>query len=119
MNTTTIKQGTIKIFDQDAHLLTWLNAFMVDRKAQNMSAGTLDFYQKKLKYFAEFCDGQAITLITQIDAPLIREFLLWLENKDHNPGGIHAAYRSLRTFLNWWENKIEPEGWKNPIGVGA
>ena len=91
MNTTTIKQGTIED-SQDVHLLTWLNAFLIDRKAQNMSAGTLDFYQKKLKYFADICEGQAVSFITQIDSTLIREFLLWLESKDHNPGGIIEVF---------------------------
>jgi hypothetical protein len=40
---------------------------------------------------------------------------LFLEAKGYNPGGIHAAYRTIRTFLNWWEQETEPEGWKNPI----
>jgi len=46
---------------------------------------------------------------------VIRQYLLFLEAREHNPGGIHAAYRVLRTFLYWWEAETEPEGWKNPI----
>jgi site-specific recombinase XerD len=26
-----------------------------------------------------------------------------------------ACYRAFRTFLYWWEEELEPEGWKNPI----
>jgi integrase/recombinase XerD len=33
----------------------------------------------------------------------------------HNPGGQHAAYRVLKTFLRWYEFEAEPEGWRNPI----
>jgi site-specific recombinase XerD len=115
MNHQELKQGTTTNFAQDTHLLTWIDAFLIDRKAQNVSKGTLYFYVKKLELFTRFCDGQGITQITQIDAGLIREFLLWLENNGHNPGGINALYRSLRAFLNWWQNEFEPEGWKNPI----
>jgi len=31
------------------------------------------------------------------------------------PGGVNAAFRNLRTFLYWWEQEVEPEGWLNPI----
>ena len=39
----------------------------------------------------------------------------FLKAKGHNPDGIHAAYRVVRTFLYWWEVETETEGWKNPI----
>jgi len=35
MTTTTIDQRTITNFSQDAHLLTWLEAFLIDRKSQD------------------------------------------------------------------------------------
>lgn len=38
-----------------------------------------------------------------------------LAENGHNPGGIHAHYRVIRTFFNWWEDEIEPENWRNPI----
>ena len=41
--------------------------------------------------------------------------MLGLEATGHNKGGRHACYRSLKTFLYWWEEELEPEGWKNPI----
>ena len=102
-------------FAQDSHLLTWIEAFLIDRKAQNMAKGTLYFYTKKLKLFTDFCESQAVTQITQIDANLIRQYLLYLESTGHNPGGCHQGYRTLKTFLLWWEREIEPDDWKNPI----
>jgi integrase/recombinase XerD len=51
----------------------------------------------------------------QIRPETIRLYLLWLEETDHNKGGCHAAFRALRAFLLWWENEVEPEGWRNPI----
>jgi integrase/recombinase XerC/integrase/recombinase XerD len=41
--------------------------------------------------------------------------MLYLEYTGHNEGGRHACYRALKTFLYWWEEELEPEGWKNPI----
>ncbi len=112
---TTINQGTILKLSQETHLLTWIEAFLVDRKAQGLSEGTLTFYCDKLELFTDYCDCQLITQITEINPNQIRMYLLYLEEKGHNPGGVHAAYRSLRTFLYWWEEELEPEGWKNPI----
>jgi len=94
----------------DDYLLTWLEAFIVDRKARGMAKGTITFYTNKLKMFADFCEGQAVKQVTQITPAFIREYLLHLEQTGHNPGGIHACYRALRTFLYWWEEETEPEG---------
>ena len=33
----------------------------------------------------------------------------------HNEGGRHACYRAIKTFLYWWEDEVELEGWTNPI----
>lgn len=115
MTNAIVNQRTITAFQTDSYLLTWIDAFLVDRRAQNMSRGTILFYEVKLKGFSDYCEGQAVKEITQIDAGLLRNYLLFLEAKGHNPGGIHAAYRTVKTFLRWWENEVEPEGWKNPI----
>ncbi len=41
------------------YLAVWIEAFLTDRKAQSVSPETLSFYQKKLKYFLDFCAAQA------------------------------------------------------------
>lgn len=99
----------------DDHLGVWIEAFLIDRKAQNFSGGTLYYYQTKLAAFAQYCEVRAITRITQITPNEIRSFLFWLESTGHNPGGIHCFYRTVKTFLRWWESETDPEGWKNPI----
>ena len=35
-------------------------------------------------------------------------FLLHLEETGHNPGGVHAAFRTIKVFLRWYENEVEP-----------
>jgi len=104
-------QRTLALFDD--YLLTWMEGFLVDRKARGTAPGTLRFYQAKLRLFADYCEAQAVKNIAQITPGLIREYLLDLE-REHNPGGRHAAFRTLRAFLYWYEAEAEPEGWKNP-----
>ncbi|MBP1703869.1 MAG: hypothetical protein H6Q38_2976, partial [Chloroflexi bacterium] len=65
-------QGTITKYAQETHLLTWLEAFLIDRKAQNMSTGTVIFYRQKLRKFAALCESLAITQITDITPTTLR-----------------------------------------------
>ena len=99
----------------DDSLSFWIDAFLADRKVQGMANGTLRFYSQKLKLFSDYCQAHSIQLIRQISATFIRQYLLFLEESGHNPGGKHAAFRSLRALLNWYEDEAEPEGWGNPI----
>jgi site-specific recombinase XerD len=92
-----------------------MEAFIVDRKAQGLAKDTVGFYRLKLQTFAEFCDAQVVSQITEITPTLLRTYMLHLEEKGHNEGGRHACYRAVKTFLFWWEDEMEPEGWKNPI----
>jgi len=99
----------------DDSILVWAESFLNDRKARGSAEGTLDFYREKLKLFFSYCDALIIECIGQITPNLIRQYLLHLEITGHNPGGKHAAFRTLRAFLNWYEVEVEPEGWSNPI----
>ena len=108
-------QRIIRKYAQETHLLTWIGAFLVDRNEHGLSFGNLKFFRVKLNLFTDYCDHQLITRITEITLNDICLYLLYLEGKGHNPGGIHAAYRTLRAFLHWREDEVEPEGWKNPI----
>jgi len=88
---------------------------MIDRKAQGVSKGTLHFYEVKFKSFIRYCEYEHIKYVQQITPTSIREYILWLEVAGHNPGGRHAHFRAIRAFLYWYENEVEPKGWKNPI----
>jgi len=77
--------------------------------------GTLAFYRNGLALFLNFCDTQVIKTLDELTPDSLRQYLFSLESSGHNPGGIHAYFRAVRTFLNWWEQEYEPEGWKNPI----
>lgn len=94
---------------------TWIESFLVDRESGGAASGTLRFYTQKLKLFTDFCQTQEVKYIDQIDANLIRGYLLWLESTGHNPGGRHGCYRALKAFLRWYDLEAEPDNWKNPI----
>ena len=104
-------QRTIK---EDDYLTTWLEQFLHDRKAQSLSPNTISFYKVKLSMFSRFCDTQLIKNISQISSQTIESYLLWLEQEGHNKGGIHCYYRTVKTFLIWYWDEVEPET-RNPI----
>jgi site-specific recombinase XerD len=115
MATTTKNQWLNLNNSQSDYLLTWLEVFLNDRKAQGFAPGTMRFYKIRLLMFADFCASKLITQITQITATDLREYMLRMEEEGHNPGGRHQGYRAIKTFLYWWEREVEPEGWSNPI----
>lgn len=61
-----LRQGSTGVLTNDDYLETWLDAFLFDRKAQNMTEGTLQFYRVKLKTFASYCEAQAISRVSQL-----------------------------------------------------
>lgn len=115
MTETGIYQWFITDTLEDDLLERWMESFIIDRKIQNLASGTIYFYVAKLKLFLEFCNQQSILYIHQLTPTIIRDYLGYLADKGHNPGGIHGCFRTLRTFLYWWEEEVEPEGWNNPI----
>lgn len=107
-------QGAIVLAQQD-YIPLIVEFFLVDRRAQAVSAETLSFYQKKLKYFWTFCEAQAVTQVSELTPDLIRRYILQLA-ETHNQGGVHACFRPLRTLLLWVESEeIMPNGWRTPI----
>ena len=53
-------------------------------------------------------------LISQITPSLIRDYLLILEERGHNAGGVHGYFRSVKAFLRWYWDELDIET-VNPI----
>lgn len=100
---------------QSEYLPTLAAAFLLDRKAQNMTKQTQRFYRMKLQTFTEWCDAQSVKTINQITPELLREFFVAMSEKGHNAGGVHAMYRTVKTFLRWYAVEFEPETWRDPL----
>jgi len=88
--------------------------FLTDRRARGLSPRTIGFYEEKLGIVARHLKEVGITSVREIGPTTVRQLLLGL-SETHNAGGVHAVYRSLRAFLNWWAEELEPEGWRNPL----
>lgn len=91
-----------------------IEQFLLDRKAANLTAGSLLFYRKKLAVFAAFCDQNRVGSVSEITPTLLRKFILWLEETNHSAGGVATFYRTVRAFINWAENEFDLV-WKNPM----
>jgi integrase/recombinase XerD len=100
---------------QDEYMPTLAAAFLLDRRAQNLTKKTLDFYRMNLQKFIDWCDTQAVKTIQQITPELLRAFFVAMTEKGHTAGGVHAFYRTVRVFLRWYVNEFEPEGWRDPL----
>ena len=87
-------------------IINWADGFLLDCKVRGLSKGTLRFYKQKLQLFFQYCELQQIVSVYSITANMIRGFLDWLST-NHNPGGCHAAYRTLKAFLRWYRNENE------------
>ncbi len=105
------EQRIISVFS----ILEWAEAFIIDRKSRGLSPNTISFHRKKLEKFLKYCEIYQIHDIQEIEAKHIREYILWLEDKGHNKGGVHAHFRVLRSFLYWYEMKNDLPDWANPI----
>jgi site-specific recombinase XerD len=108
------QQIILKVY-QETNLLIWIEAFLIDRKAQNLTKGSIEYYQEKLGIFIKYCDAQVVSDLREITPNFLRQFLIHLEEQGHNPGGVHGVYRSVKAFLRWYENEAEPDNWHNPI----
>jgi site-specific recombinase XerD len=113
MTFSSLNQWTI--LNEADYIPMWVDSFLIDRKVQNINDSTIKFYKSRLVEFYKFCESRAVVNVTKITASLIREYLLHLESTHHNAGGIHTYYRTIKTFLRWYEFEAEPENWDNPI----
>ena len=96
-------------------LLEWANQFYQSKKVEGVSSCTLRIYKQQLGYFLDFCNSQLLERTEEVTPNIIRQFLLYHEETGHDPGGLQIVFRVVRTFLLWYENEAEPDGYKNPI----
>ena len=109
-----IKSPNLEIYQTD-DLRTWIRIYLHACRSRNLAAGTIEFYAKKLDTFVRFCSEYAVTNVRHINADHIRQFLISLDEGGHRPAGTHCYYRSIKTFLKWYEREVEPVDWRNPI----
>lgn len=101
-------------------LAAWRNAFITAKRAEGRTAATLNgVYLRVLQAFIAFCIRRGVKTVDAIDPGIIREHLLAVAER-HAPSTVHRHYRTLKTWLRWYEAEAAPDGWRNPIKrVGA
>lgn len=108
-------EQTILEIAQGDFIAVTAESFLIDRQAGELSKKSLKFYKQFLKFFIEHCDANSLKQIREVNPDFLRRYLLSF-GETHNPGGVHAAYRTLRAFFRWiTEEEIMPPEWKNPM----
>src|SRR5688572_11741772 len=90
-----------------AGLVLRADAFLKAKRAEGVSPKTVIAYTEAVKKLLDWCENRGVTRVEELTAPLLREYLLWLEEAGHNPGGVHRFYRVMKTFLRWYEREEE------------
>ena len=109
------RQTALDFIEGRQYLAIAIDSFLMDCKARNLSKHTLKFYKDYLVSFESYAKSQSVSSVNEIDPAFIRSYLIIFGEK-HNPGGVNAAYRSIRAFLYWVENEeMMAEEWRNPI----
>lgn len=113
---TNVPVNTIsKITCSKEDICYWVDQFHQAKSVEGLSDYTMIFYRQQLNHFLRYCKTHNLLLVGDITPNVVRRFMLWHEETGHNPGGLHAAFRVLRTFLLWYENEAEPDDWRNPV----
>lgn len=92
-----------------------INSFLIDCKARHLSMCTVKFYRNYLSSFLSYAEACAISNVQDVEPDFIRSYILMF-SEQHNEGGVHASFRSIRAFFHWIEKEeLMPIEWKNPI----
>lgn len=83
-----------------------IQAFILDRKTRLLAENTIAFYRQELSLLITYCNT-----IHDLTPPLLRQILVDLRAR-RSPGGVHAFYRAVSAFCNWYEREEE---FDNPI----
>jgi len=75
--------------------------FARDLRAANKSPRTVETYTEAVRLFARFAHGRGTTAVNDIDARLIREWLLALQEAGNSDGTRFNRYNGLSAFLRW------------------
>lgn len=85
MNKQIETQGIISVEPNDL-IINWVEGFLTDCQARNLSPTTIRFYRIKLIVFLKYLNARQIFTINEITPVILCEFLLKLEESSHNLG---------------------------------
>ena len=71
----------------------------LDSKQNSITAKTYEWYETFLTTFKKWCDGEHITDLSQISAPIVQKFVAACPTD--NPNTRHHRAQIIKGFLNW------------------
>jgi len=89
-------------------------AFILDRRARQLSPNTIRYYQTELNWFQNYLKDHKIRLVDRINADLIRQYLTDLAER-RNPVSVHASFRAIKAFFTWFTAELDDPAWRNPM----
>lgn len=91
-----------------------ISNFIVDRHARNVSERTIEFYVDIFAIWQKWLIANNFNDMENLTANDIRKYMIEL-GENHNPGGVHAHWRSIKALFFWFEAENDLESWKNPM----
>ena len=112
-------QPSLRLLRRDA-LDSELLEFAIDRQARNLTPKTLLWYDQSLDLWRAFCGLESVTSLADVTPSHVRRFIVHLQERGHNPGGVKNIYGAVKALLNWYADEDAYEqgssnGWQNPI----
>ncbi|MFN8486420.1 MAG: tyrosine-type recombinase/integrase [Caldilineaceae bacterium] len=89
-----------------------LQDFLTDRRSRNLSVKTIRWYKDSLAIFEVYALNHKVAQTTDVSPNLLRQFLIHLADKGHNPGGVRNIFITVRAFINWHLEEYKPNGWE-------
>lgn len=75
--------------------------FITTKRSEDVTARALETYGSGLKRFFDYLLEQNIFDVVEVNAALVREFLVMLKEKGLRGITVHQFYRLLRTFFTF------------------
>lgn len=75
--------------------------FVLDGKSRQFTDATLTTYRERLGKFMDWLETQGVTHLEGISAPLIRAYLVFLQDQNLASATQHGAARAIKTFLRF------------------
>jgi len=109
---TSFKNALLTLCLEDS-VVKLLQEFNLHNHTKNLSQGTIRFYDEALRSFTAFLNSQGVYLVRDITPTIIRQYLLQLSTH-RNAGGVHAHFRAIRAWLNFYIQENDVTNWSNP-----
>lgn len=91
-----------------------IDSFLLSKKIENRSTDTIRFYKWILNAISKWLSENEIYRWEDLTPDVIRKMLAELQDSGHSQGGVHAYYRTIKAYINWYWNEYDVE-LKNPI----